>query len=342
MPPSSAARSACAAPCRASASGRSCSAWRATWASRAGCCNDAEGVSIEVEGEADALASFERRLRADAPPLARVERLEAAAQERLGARARLPHPGQPRRRRHDRDPARQRHLRRLPRRAVRPADRRHRYAFINCTQCGPRYTLTRSLPYDRAQTSMAAFAQCPRCLGEYTDPASRRFHAEPNACPACGPTLALVDAQGAADRRRSDRGHAGAPARRCDRRDQGPGRVPSRLRRAQRSGRRAAARTQAPRREAVRGDGGERRLGRAVGARRRRRAGAPAVARAADRAAADAARLRRAARRRRAGPRRARDDAAVHADPVPALPRSRGASRRHRLAARRPRRCCSS
>jgi len=157
--------------------------------------NDAEGVAIEVQGDAGLLERFVDRLAGEAPRLARIDAIEAreappregrgfAIEASVAGRARTGVAA---------DAA---VCPECLAELFDPGDRRHRYAFINCTQCGPRYTITERLPYDRPNTSMSAFALCAPCATEYRDAATRRFHAQPNACPACGPRLALRDAAG--------------------------------------------------------------------------------------------------------------------------------------------------
>src|ERR687894_1947101 len=155
--------------------------------------NDAEGVHIEAEGSPEELDLFLREIREEAPPLAVVETVEWRPLPILGEREfRIEESREG-----------------LQRRALvspdvatcedclaelfDPSDRRHRYPFINCTNCGPRFTITRSVPYDRVTTTMADFEMCPGCQREYDDPADRRFHAQPNACPVCGPQVRLLD-----------------------------------------------------------------------------------------------------------------------------------------------------
>ncbi len=154
--------------------------------------NTAAGVEIRIEGEAATVEDFTRRLACESPPLARIDAIDwqdqpltacrpggfAILASGSGAAATMIG--------HDTAVCAD-----CLAELFDPSDRRWRYPFINCTHCGPRYTITRALPYDRAQTSMAAFPLCPDCAREYQDPADRRFHAEPIACPACGPHLWL-------------------------------------------------------------------------------------------------------------------------------------------------------
>jgi hydrogenase maturation protein HypF len=160
--------------------------------------NRSDGVIVEVEGPAEALDRFISQVISQLPPLAELagfttEEIEILHEEDFqivfserGERGDV-------------------HI--SPDIAVcddclrelfDPRDRRYRYPFINCTNCGPRLTIIKEVPYDRVHTSMACFPLCPACKKEYDDPRDRRFHAEPNACPVCGPTLTLLDREGVA------------------------------------------------------------------------------------------------------------------------------------------------
>ena len=149
-------------------------------------------MTIEVEGDVAQIDQFVRKLHVEAPPLAHIEEVTVATLEPAGdssfvIRESVEEPG-----------------RLVPvspdvstcddcmRDFRTPSNRRYGYPFTNCTNCGPRYTITRQIPYDRPLTTMACFRMCERCIAEYENPADRRFHAQPNACPNCGPALALV------------------------------------------------------------------------------------------------------------------------------------------------------
>jgi hydrogenase maturation protein HypF len=158
--------------------------------------NTSAGVTIEIQGPAETVQDFIERLPAAAPPLARITSFtvdEVACNGDRDFRIIHSHEGE--------------EVRTLisPDVAICPdclremfdaKDRRHRYPFINCTNCGPRFTIIRDIPYDRPSTSMAPFPMCPACLAEYEDPLDRRFHAQPNACWECGPRVELWDKSG--------------------------------------------------------------------------------------------------------------------------------------------------
>ena len=158
--------------------------------------NDAEGVKIEVEGPWEAINRFVHDLQTERPPLAKIADLAQAfvpsfgetsfiiRESRAGAeRSALISP--------DTNVCAD-----CLRELFDPADRRFRYPFINCTNCGPRYTIVTDIPYDRPNTTMKDFPMCAMCSREYHDPTDRRFHAQPVACPACGPAVALLDRAG--------------------------------------------------------------------------------------------------------------------------------------------------
>ena len=159
--------------------------------------NDGSGVLIQLWGHESRLQTFLTRLQKNHPPLARIDAIETdlltapppqtgfvigKSTSGLIETAIVP------------DAAT------CPdclRETMDPTDRRYGYPFTNCTHCGPRLSIIKALPYDRAATSMADFEMCPKCRAEYENPADRRFHAQPNACPDCGPHVALLDASGA-------------------------------------------------------------------------------------------------------------------------------------------------
>jgi hydrogenase maturation protein HypF len=158
--------------------------------------NTSSGVVIEVEGATEVVDDFLSSLPAQAPSLALVTDIRVVEIQRTGESDFCILPS---------DPTASVRTLISPdiatcayclRELFDPADRRYRYPFINCTNCGPRFSIVKGIPYDRPRTSMSVFPMCPRCLAEYEDPRNRRFHAQPNACWQCGPQLEFCDSRG--------------------------------------------------------------------------------------------------------------------------------------------------
>jgi hydrogenase maturation protein HypF len=158
--------------------------------------NSPQGVLLEVEGCLAPIERFLHRVQSESPPASRILAIQQSDHPPAGYTGFALRPSSA-------GGARTAVV--LPdlatcaecvRELFDPADRRHRYPFINCTNCGPRFTIIEAIPYDRVRTAMKAFRMCPRCQSEYDDPTNRRFHAQPNACPGCGPHLELWDGAG--------------------------------------------------------------------------------------------------------------------------------------------------
>jgi hydrogenase maturation protein HypF len=158
--------------------------------------NTSAGVTIEIQGDAVLLDRFLERLPSELPPLAKITALlprDAEPRSETAFRILSSRLDTPAKALISPDVA---VCADCLREMMNPRDRRFRYAFINCTNCGPRFTIVRDIPYDRARTSMSAFQMCPACQAEYDDPANRRFHAQPNACWDCGPQLLFCSSDG--------------------------------------------------------------------------------------------------------------------------------------------------
>ena len=155
--------------------------------------NDASGVSIEVEGEKSRIEKFVARIKAESPPLAAIFKIKSYDIEPVGYDDFIIR---------DSDDHKEKFVPISPEISTcsdclaelfDPTDPRYRYPFINCTNCGPRFTIVKDIPYDRKYTTMAPFKMCGMCQREYNNPRDRRFHAQPNACPKCGPSLTLLN-----------------------------------------------------------------------------------------------------------------------------------------------------
>src|SRR5664280_2172806 len=159
--------------------------------------NSPQGVFIEVEGGRTALEKFLLRIESEKPPRSFIQSLEISWLDAAGYKdfeIRKSETGG------DKTALVLPDIATCPdclREIFEPENRRYRYPFTNCTNCGPRFSIIESLPYDRANTAMKNFTMCPQCQAEYNDPHNRRFHAQPNACPVCGPQLELWNSAGA-------------------------------------------------------------------------------------------------------------------------------------------------
>ena len=158
--------------------------------------NDTAGVIMEVEGAEQVVSEFLAALPAQAPPLAVIEQVRTSPLVPTGEPGFHIVPSDAAGRRDTLVSADSATCADCLRELADPTDRRFNYPFINCTNCGPRFTIVRDVPYDRPFTTMAPFTMCHACASEYHDPADRRFHAQPVCCPACGPRLRLLDASG--------------------------------------------------------------------------------------------------------------------------------------------------